>query len=73
MLAYDNLRESLARPPSQEEGHLELTSSHTMPPQERVPIGRVIPWVVLVVLLIAGLVLYFRYGAQVTPLLDGTR
>jgi len=44
-----------------------------MPPQDRVPIGRVIPWVVLVVLLIAGLVLYFRYGTKVTPLLDGTR
>jgi hypothetical protein len=44
-----------------------------MPPQDRVPIGRVIPWVVLVVLLIAGLVLYFRYGSQATPLLDGTR
>jgi hypothetical protein len=44
-----------------------------MPPQDRVPIGRVIPWVVLVVLLIAGVVLYFRYGTQVTPLIDGTR
>ena len=44
-----------------------------MAPQDRVPIGRVIPWVVLVVLLVAGLVLYFRYGAQVTPLLDSTR
>ena len=44
-----------------------------MPPQERVPIGRVIPWVILVVLLIAGLVLYFRYGADVTPLLEDTR
>ena len=44
-----------------------------MPPQDRVPIGRVIPWVVLVVLLIAGLVLYFLYGGHVTPLLDGTR
>ena len=44
-----------------------------MPPQDRVPIGRVIPWVVLIVLLIAGLVLYFRYGPQATPLLDGTR
>ena len=44
-----------------------------MPPQDRVPIGRVIPWVVLVVLLIAGVVLYFRYGGQVAPLLDGTR
>ena len=44
-----------------------------MPPQERVPIGRVIPWVILVVLLIAGLVLYFSYGSDVTPLLDGTR
>jgi len=44
-----------------------------MPPQERVPIGRVIPWVILVVLLIAGLVLYFSYGSDVTPLLDGSR
>jgi hypothetical protein len=44
-----------------------------MPPQERVPIGRVIPWVVLVVLLFAGLVLYFVYGSQVTSLLDGPR
>ena len=44
-----------------------------MPPQERVPIGRVIPWVILVVLLIAGLVLYFSYGSDVTPLLDDTR
>ena len=44
-----------------------------MSPQYRVPVGRVIPWVVLVVLLIAGLVLYFRFGTQVTPLLDGTR
>jgi disulfide bond formation protein DsbB len=44
-----------------------------MAPQERVPIGRVIPWVVLVVLLIVGLALYFQYGAKVTPLLDGTR
>ena len=44
-----------------------------MPPQDRVPIGRVIPWVVLLVLLSAGVVLYFRYGTQITPLLDGTR
>jgi hypothetical protein len=44
-----------------------------MPPQDRVPMGRVIPWVVLVLLLIAGLVLYFKYGTQVTPLLDVTR
>jgi hypothetical protein len=44
-----------------------------MPPQDRVPIGRVIPWVILVVLLIVGLVLYFQYGADVTPLVDGTR
>ena len=44
-----------------------------MPPQDRVPIGRVIPWVILVVLLIAGLVLYFSYGSDVTPLLDGSR
>jgi hypothetical protein len=44
-----------------------------MPPQDRVPIGRVIPWVVLVVLLLAGLILYFWYGGQVTPLLDSTR
>jgi hypothetical protein len=44
-----------------------------MPSPDRVPIGRVIPWVVLVALLIAGVVLYFRYGTQVTPLLDGTR
>lgn len=43
-----------------------------MAPQDRVPIGRVIPWVILVVLLLAGIVLYFRYGTQVTPLLDGT-
>ena len=73
MLAYDNLSDEVARVSSQEEGHLELTSIHTMPPQDRVPIGRVIPWVVLVVLLIAGLVLYFRYGTKVTPVLDGTR
>ena len=44
-----------------------------MPPQDRIPIGRVIPWVVLVLLLIGGLVLYFAYGSRVTPLLDGTR
>jgi hypothetical protein len=44
-----------------------------MPPTDRVPIGRVIPWVILLVLLIAGLVLYFRHGADVTPLLDATR
>jgi hypothetical protein len=44
-----------------------------MPPQDRVPIGRVIPWVVVLVLLIAGVVLYLRYGTQITPLLDGTR
>ena len=73
MWAYDNLSESVARAQPQEEGHLELTLPHTMPPQDRVPIGRVIPWVVLVILLVAGLVLYFRYGGQVTPLLDATR
>jgi hypothetical protein len=61
------------REPPQEEGHLELTVSYPMPPQDRAPIGRVIPWVVLVVLLLAGLVLYFRYGAGVTPILDSTR
>jgi len=38
-----------------------------------VPTGRVIPWVILLVLLVAGLVLYFRYGGGVSPLLDGTR
>ena len=44
-----------------------------MAPQDRVPIGRVIPWVVLIVLLLAGLVLYFRYGTGVTPVLNSTR
>ena len=44
-----------------------------MPPQDRVPIGRVSPWVVLIVLLLAGLVLYFRYGTEVTPVLNSTR
>lgn len=44
-----------------------------MPPNDRAPIGRVIPWVILLVLLVAGLVLYFRYGTGVTPLLDGAR
>ena len=43
------------------------------PPSDRVPPSRVIPWVILAVVLIVGVVLYFRFGTQVTPLLDATR
>ena len=63
----------IVRPRPQEEGHLNLTVSPPPPPPDRVPFGRLIPWVILAVLLICGLVLYFRYGTRVTPLLDATR
>lgn len=36
---------------------------------EEIPASRLIPWVVIAVLILAGLVLYLRYGALMTPLL----
>ena len=37
--------------------------------QEVIPASRLIPWVVVGVVILAGLVLYFRYGPLMTPLL----
>ena len=47
----------------------------TKPPFQTEPepapsIGRMTMWIVLLLVLIAGLVLYFRFGTQVNPLLD---
>lgn len=42
-----------------------MSTPHT--PQDRVTPGRVLPWVILVILLVAGLVFYFRFGAGVAP------
>ncbi len=36
---------------------------------EVIPGSRLIPWVVVGVVILAGLVLYFRYGPLMTPLL----
>ena len=47
--------------------------SSPQPPQERVTLGRVLPWVLLALLLAAGLVLYFRFGDTVTPVVGSGR
>lgn len=36
---------------------------------EGIPASRLVPWVVVGVVILAGLVLYFRYGSLMTPLL----
>ncbi len=36
---------------------------------EVVPASRLVPWAVVAVLILAGIVLYFRYGPLMTPLL----
>ena len=34
-----------------------------------IPASRLVPWVLIGALILAGLVLYFRYGPLMTPLL----
>lgn len=40
---------------------------------ERVPIQRLLWWAIIAVILVAGVVLYFRYADVVTPLLEAGR
>ena len=47
--------------------------SSPQPPQDRVTPGRVLPWVVLAILLAAGLVLYFRFGGAITSVVGTGR
>lgn len=42
-----------------------MSTPHT--PQDRVTPGRVLPWLILAILLAAGLVFYFRFGSRVAP------
>jgi hypothetical protein len=43
------------------------------PVQDPITVTRVLPWALLAVLLIAGIVLYFRHGAEVTPIVGAVR
>ncbi len=36
---------------------------------EVIPAARVVPWAAVGVLILLGLILYFRYGSRMTPLL----
>ena len=39
-------------------------------PADRPPVRQVVLWTALTALLVLGLVLYFRFGTHVAPLLD---
>jgi hypothetical protein len=39
------------------------------PETETIPASRLVPWAVAGLLILAGLVLYFRYGPLMSPLL----
>jgi hypothetical protein len=44
------------------------------PPESRpVTVARLVPWLLAAALVVAGVFLAFRYGARVTPLIDGVR
>jgi hypothetical protein len=43
------------------------------PPQDQITFARVLPWALLAVLLVIGIVLYFRYGTDVTPVAGAIR
>ena len=49
------------------------TPQHEPSAEERVPIQRLVWWAILALILVAGVVLYFRYADAVTPLLEAGR
>lgn len=58
-LSYDNLR---------------IVNMRSAPPESRSTMfARLVPWMLVAGLVVAGVFLAFRYGARVTPLLDGLR
>jgi hypothetical protein len=58
-MSYDNLR---------------VVNTRSAPPDPP-PDGaaRLLPWLVVAVAVLAGVVLAFRYGPRITPLIDGIR
>jgi hypothetical protein len=41
-----------------------------LPPEETVPLRRSLFWIVVWLVILAGIVLFFRYARELTPLLD---
>ncbi len=58
-LSYDNLR---------------IVNMRSAPSDPRpTTLARLVPWLVVAAVVVAGVVLAFRYAARVTPLIDGVR
>jgi len=59
LLSYDNLR---------------AVNSRSAPPDPpRTTATRLLPWLALAVAVIVGVILTFRYGPRIAPLIDGIR
>lgn len=45
-----------------------MTTPQTPPPDDDVPVARLLVWLTIAVVLFLGLFLFFRYGREVAPL-----
>ena len=50
-----------------------MNSPDSSPAAERMPLARVAGWLLVAIVVVAGVVFYFRYDASVAPLLDSVR
>ncbi len=79
LLCNDNLTALYSRVGVQEEGHPPGARERRFPapmskkPAGRVPPSRVALWSLIALLLVAGVVLYFQFGADVTPMAERLR
>lgn len=46
-----------------------MTTPQTPPPDDDVPLGRMLVWITIGVILVLGLWLFMRYGREVAPLI----
>ena len=46
-----------------------MTTPQTPPPDDEVPIARLLVWITIAVILAVGLWLFMRYGREVAPLI----
>jgi hypothetical protein len=47
-----------------------MTTPQTQPPEEPVPLSRLLMWAAIAVVLVIGIWLYVRYGRVVAPLIN---
>jgi hypothetical protein len=62
------VRERVARAAPRTSHHM-MPTPQTPPPDDEVPVARLLVWITIAVILALGLWLFMRYGREVAPLI----